>query len=165
MTPDPLRIRYQPHYSIAMNRRQLLALIPALLISRTARAQSAKIHIYKDASCGCCSVWVTHLEKAGFTASVTNADNMAAIKDTYGVPAALRSCHTGVVNGYVIEGHVPAADIQRVLKERPAVAGLAVPGMPVGSPGMEVPGMRPQAFDVMAFEKGGASRVFASHNK
>ncbi|MGE0443771.1 MAG: DUF411 domain-containing protein [Vicinamibacterales bacterium] len=129
------------------------------------RAQGTKIQIYKDASCGCCSVWVTHLEQNGFAASVTNSPDMLAVKDSYGIPGQLRSCHTGVVNGYVVEGHVPAADIQRMLKEKPAVVGLAVPGMPIGSPGMEVPGMRPQPFDVIAFEKGGARRVFASHNR
>ena len=128
-------------------------------------AQGTKMTVYKDPSCGCCAIWVTHLEKAGFSATVSEAADMAAVKNQLGVPAALRSCHTGVVNGYAIEGHVPAADIQRLLKERPAVVGLAVPGMPIGSPGMEAPGMKPQPFDVIAFEKGGARRVFASHNR
>jgi hypothetical protein len=148
-----------------ISRRDLLAMAPMLALAAVpARAQATKIQVYKDASCGCCAVWVTHLEKNGFTATVTNAPDMNAVKDGYGVPGPLRSCHTGVVNGYAIEGHVPAADIQRLLKEKPAVVGLAVPGMPIGSPGMEVPGMRPQPFDVIAFEKGGARRVFASHN-
>ena len=153
------------------NRREVLALVPMMAVAgmvgraQGAAAQGAKIEVFKDPSCGCCSVWVTHLEKAGFTATVKDLDDMAALKDKLGVPAAVRSCHTGVVNGYAIEGHVPAADIQRLLKERPAVVGLAVPGMPVGSPGMEVAGMKPQGFDVIAFEKGGARRVFASHNR
>jgi hypothetical protein len=137
----------------------------AVLAGINVRGQGTPIAVFKDASCGCCAIWVTHLQKAGFVATVTNADDMSAIKDKREVPAALRSCHTGVVNGYVIEGHVPASDIQRLLKERPAVLGLAVPGMPIGSPGMEVAGMKPQAFDVVAFEKGGARRVFSSHNK
>jgi hypothetical protein len=148
-----------------MTRRDLLALVPLLALGRPALAQGTKIEVFKDASCGCCAVWVTHLEKAGFKASVTNAGDMAAIKNKLGVPAALRSCHTGVVNGYAIEGHVPAADVLRLVKEKPAVVGLAVPGMPIGSPGMEVPGMRAQAFDVIAFEKSGSRRVFSSHNK
>ena len=149
-----------------MNRRTLLAILPMIAAARfDARAQGANIAIYKDPSCGCCSVWVTHLEKAGFRPTVSEAADMAAVKNQLGVPAALRSCHTGVVNGYAIEGHVPAADIQRLLKERPAVVGLAVAGMPIGSPGMEAPGMKPQPFDVIAFEKGGARRVFASHNR
>lgn len=148
-----------------IDRRQVLTWLPLLAAASVGvRAQGTKIAVYKDATCGCCAVWVTHLEKAGFTATVTNAADMAAIKDKQSVPGALRSCHTGVVNGYVIEGHVPAEDIQRLLKERPAVVGLAVPGMPIGSPGMEVPGMKAQAFDVIAFEKSGVRRVFASHN-
>ena len=149
-----------------MNRRELLALLPMFAAARLdVLAQGTKMTVYKDPSCGCCAIWVTHLEKAGFSATVSEAADMAAVKNQLGVPAALRSCHTGVVNGYAIEGHVPAADIQRLLKERPAVVGLAVPGMPIGSPGMEAPGMKPQPFDVIAFEKGGARRVFASHNR
>ena len=149
-----------------MNRRELLALLPMFAAARLdVLAQGTKMTVYKDPSCGCCAIWVTHLEKAGFSATVSEAADMAAVKNQLGVPAALRSCHTGVVNGYAIEGHVPAADIQRLLKERPAVVGLAVPGMPIGSPGMEAPGMKPQPFDVIAFDKGGARRVFASHNR
>lgn len=149
-----------------MNRRELLALLPMFAAARLdVLAQGTKMTVYKDPSCGCCAIWVTHLEKAGFSATVSEAADMAAVKNQLGVPAALRSCHTGVVNGYAIEGHVPAADIQRLLKERPAVVGLAVAGMPIGSPGMEAPGMKPQPFDVIAFEKGGARRVFASHNR
>lgn len=149
-----------------MDRRQLLTWLPVLAAASVGvRAQGTRIAVYKDATCGCCAVWVAHLEKAGFVAMVTNADDMAALKDKQGVPVSLRSCHTGVVNGYAIEGHVPVADIQRLLTERPAIVGLAVPGMPIGSPGMEVPGMKPQAFDVIAFEKDGTRRVFASHNK
>jgi hypothetical protein len=88
---------------------------------------------------------------------------MVAIKTKHGVPQRVRSCHTGLVGGFVIEGHVPAADIQRLLKERPAVVGIGVPGMPIGSPGMEVAGVKPQAYDVLAFNKAGETHVFASH--
>jgi hypothetical protein len=90
-------------------------------------------------------------------------ENVADIKTQRGVPARAQSCHTAVVDGYVIEGHVPATDVQRLLKERPAVLGLAVPGMPIGSPGMEVPNMKPQPYDVLAFDKQGQLKVFASH--
>ena len=100
------------------------------------------ITVVKDPGCGCCNLWVAHLKKAGFTATVTESSAIAALKDSKGVPKGARSCHTGTVGGYVIEGHVPADDIKRLLKERPAVAGLAVPGMPSGSPGMEVPSGR-----------------------
>jgi hypothetical protein len=90
---------------------------------------------------------------------------MNAFKDQHGVPLRARSCHTAIVDGYVIEGHVPAADIQRLLRERPAIAGLGVPGMPIGSPGMEVPGRAADPFDTLSFAKDGAVAVFASHNK
>jgi hypothetical protein len=93
----------------------------------------------------------------------TDTENVDQLKAVHGVPGRLRSCHTAVVSGYVIEGHVPAADVQRLLKERPAIAGLAVPGMPMGSPGMEVPGGKTQPYDVMAFDKDEQNRVFAAH--
>jgi hypothetical protein len=124
---------------------------------------AAIVDVYKDPTCGCCSQWVEHLEAAGFTTRVTDSDAMAALKDTHGVPSAARSCHTALVGGYVVEGHVPAADIQKILRERPAIAGLAVPGMPIGSPGMEVPGMAAQPFDTLSFTKDGSMQVFASH--
>ena len=128
---------------------------------------SPVVEVYKDPSCGCCALWVKHLEAAGFTTKVTEMPNakLATFKTTHGVPQAARSCHTGLVGGYVLEGHVPAADVQRLLKDKPAVVGLAVPGMPIGSPGMEVNGMKPAAYDVVSFDKQGATKVFASYNK
>ena len=102
-----------------------------------------------------------HLRAAGFEVKEQNVEALGPIKQRFGVPAALQSCHTAVVDPYVIEGHVPADLIQRLLRERPAVAGLAVPGMPVGSPGMEAPGRPAERYDVLAFEKGGRSTVFA----
>jgi hypothetical protein len=106
---------------------------------------------------------VKHLQQHGFRTQVTETDDVAAIKARHRIPARAQSCHTAVVDGYVIEGHVPAADVQRLLKERPAVIGLAVPGMPIGSPGMEVPNVKPQAYDVVTFDKQGQLKVFASH--
>lgn len=91
-------------------------------------------------------------------------DDLTPIKTRYGVPAALQSCHTAIVDGYVIEGHVPVADIQRLLKERPDAVGLAVPGMPVGSPGMEIPGAEPESYEVLVFDKHGETQVFSSYN-
>ena len=88
---------------------------------------------------------------------------MAAIKAKLGVPGSLHSCHTAVVGGYIVEGHVPAADVRKLLKEKPAVAGIGVPGMPMGSPGMEMPGMAAEKYDVVAFAKDGKQKVFASH--
>ena len=128
-----------------------------------AQKPAPTVQVYKSPTCGCCANWVTHLQKAGFTTRVTETDDVASIKAQRGVPARVQSCHTAVVDGYVIEGHVPAGDVQRLLRERPAVVGIAVPGMPIGSPGMEVPGQKPQAYDVVAFDKQGQTRVFASH--
>jgi hypothetical protein len=109
---------------------------------------------------------VEHLKAQGFTTKTTNVADIDRVKAKYNVPASARSCHTALVGGYVIEGHVPAADVQRLLKERPAgVVGLAVPGMPIGSPGMEVAGMKGQPYDVLAFDKAGRTRVFASHGR
>ena len=120
------------------------------------------IKVVKDPGCGCCTKWVQHLGKAGFKATVTESPTIDAFKDSQGVPKAARSCHTATVGGYVIEGHVPAEVIKRLLIERPNIVGLAVPGMPAGSPGMEVPGGRIQPYDVIAFDKAGKTRVFAS---
>ena len=121
------------------------------------------IEVYKSPTCGCCSKWVEHMRASGFTVKTTDVDDIVKVKATHAVPDQLQSCHTGIVEGYVIEGHVPAADVQRLLKEKPAVAGIATPGMPVGSPGMEVPNMKGDAYNVVAFDKKGGTRVFAKH--
>src|SRR5262245_6862889 len=135
-----------------------------VLLTRVALAQTQPtMTVQRDPGCGCCLNWVAHLQKAGFKVLVTESPVMDKVKDQRGVPKDARSCHTGVVDGYVIEGHVPVADIQRLLKERPAVVGLAVPGMPAGSPGMEVSNGRVQPYDVVAFDKSGKTTVFASH--
>jgi hypothetical protein len=126
-------------------------------------AAPVAVTVYKNASCGCCKTWVEHLRKEGFKVTAKDVDDLASIKTKLGVPPSLGSCHTAIVGAYVIEGHVPAADIQRLLSEKPKVAGLGVPGMPIGSPGMEVPGMPAEKYTVMAFTKDGKQRVFASH--
>jgi len=115
--------------------------------------------VYKDPNCGCCTKWVGLMRSAGFEVSTRDTPDMASIKTRYKVPAALGSCHTALVGGYVIEGHVPADLITRLLKEKPKVLGLAVPGMPMGSPGMEGP--TKDAFDVVTFDAAGKSTVFA----
>ena len=127
-------------------------------------AQSQTAEVFKSPTCGCCANWVKHLEAAGFTTKVTNVDDMTEVKAKYGVPGRMQSCHTAVVGGYVLEGHVPAADVQRLLKDKPAVVGVAVPGMPIGSPGMEV-GTTVQPYDVLTFNKQGQTTVFASHGR
>jgi hypothetical protein len=119
------------------------------------------ITVYKDASCGCCKGWVAHLIKHGYRVDAKDTPDMTEVKRALGVPDALTACHTAVVNGYLIEGHVPAAAIARLLKEKPKVAGLAVPGMPMGSPGMEGP--RAQHYQVLSFDKAGKTKIFASY--
>jgi len=129
-----------------------------------AQGTTQPMTVYKDPTCGCCSQWVEQLKKAGITATVNQTADIDAVKTKYGVPARARSCHTALVDRYVIEGHVPVKEIQRLLKERPAgVIGLAVPGMPIGSPGMEVSGVKPQPYNVLAFDKFGATTVYASY--
>lgn len=142
------------------------ALIAALALATgpaSAQRSTPTVQVYKSATCGCCALWVKHLQQHGFKTQVTDMENVADIKARHKVPARAQSCHTAVVDGYVLEGHVPAADVQRLLKERPPVLGLAVPGMPIGSPGMEVPNVKPQAYDVVTFDKQGQLKVFASH--
>jgi hypothetical protein len=126
--------------------------------------RAGTVEVFKTPTCGCCALWVKHLQDNGFTARVTDMDDLSAIKKKHGVPAKATSCHTAIVGGYVIEGHVPATDVKRLLKEKPAVAGLAVAGMPVGSPGMEF-GNTVQAYNVLAFDKAGQLKVFSTHGR
>ena len=121
------------------------------------------IEIFKTPSCGCCLKWVEYMKTNGFSVRAINVEDIAAVKSSYHVPDEAQSCHTGVVEGYAIEGHVPAVDVRRLLKERPSVAGIAVAGMPVGSPGMEVEGVKPQAFNTVSFDKQGTIKVFQKH--
>jgi hypothetical protein len=123
-------------------------------------AVAADMTVYKDAQCGCCTKWVEHLRANGFNVTTHNEMWMDRIKSTHGVPAQLASCHTAIVDGYVVEGHVPADVIKRLLRERPAVKGIAVPGMPAGSPGMEGP--RAQRYDILSFDAQGKTKVYDS---
>lgn len=133
-----------------------------LVFSRLDAAEAAPtpITVYKTPSCGCCREWVTHLAKNGFAPKTHDLPDLTETKDTLGVPDALRSCHTAVIGRYVIEGHVPADVIRRLVAEKPAVVGLAVPGMPAGSPGMEVAG-RKDRYDVYAFTRDGKRTIYA----
>ena len=155
-----------------MTKRRLISIVgstlAALVLSALAlpghesRVTAVSVVVYKDPNCGCCKLWVDHLRKHGFavTARDTTVEGMAGIKATARVQQRLHSCHTAFVNGYVVEGHVPAADIQRMLDQKPKIAGIAVPGMPIGSPGMEV-GNRKDPYDVVAFKRDGSTSVFA----
>lgn len=119
--------------------------------------------VHKSPSCGCCLAWADQMQAAGFAVELRDVDDVSPIKQALGVPASSASCHTAEVGGYFIEGHVPAADIRRLLDEQPDARGLAVPGMPVGSPGMEVPSGERQPFEVLLVGRDGSTAVFARH--
>ncbi|MGI9037363.1 MAG: DUF411 domain-containing protein [Gemmatimonadota bacterium] len=120
------------------------------------------VTVYKSATCGCCKSWVAHMEAAGFTVEAHDVDDLPAVKVEHGVRPEHQSCHTALVGDYVVEGHVPADVVRRMLEERPEIAGLAAPGMPRGSPGMEVPSGEKDAYDVIAFRADGTSEVYAT---
>ena len=145
-----------------MKRRLLTLLAPLAFLASAESAVAATLVVTRSAYCGCCKHWVEHMKKAGFAVEVHEVDDVAATAKRLGVPDDLRSCHTSQIGGYVIEGHVPAADVKRLLATRPKAAGLAVPGMVVGSPGMEH-GDHKQPYKVILFDKSGKTRVFASH--
>jgi len=121
--------------------------------------------VHKSPSCGCCVAWVEHMQRAGFVVEVRNVDNLDPVKTRVGVPAGKGSCHTAEVGGYFVEGHVPADDVKRLLAERPDAKGLTVPGMPMGSPGMEVPDGRVQAYTVELVGRNGATSAYAQHGE
>ena len=129
---------------------------------RALESMATKVTVYKDQYCGCCKLWIEHLRAHGFEVVSHDTPDVTQAKRTGAVPEKLYSCHTAFVGGYVVEGHVPAADIQRLLRDKPKVAGIAVPGMPVGSPGMES-GSRKDRYDVVAFTRDGRTSVFARH--
>jgi len=134
-------------------------LLLSLLFAMFGVAHAADtIEVWKDPGCGCCTKWVDHLQAAGFKVRTHEVNDMNAARARNGVPQALGSCHTARVGGYALEGHVPAADIKRLLRERPKASGLAVPGMPLGSPGMEAD--RTQTYDVLLFTADGRTRVY-----
>jgi hypothetical protein len=147
---------------IAFTGAVLAATLTTAAIVSAQRTASPTMEVYKSPTCGCCSKWVEHVQAAGFTAKVTEMDDASldALKTKRGIPRTAQSCHTALVGGYVVEGHVPADVVRRLLKERPQIAGLAVPGMPVGSPGMEM-GDRHDPYDVIAFARDGKTSVFA----
>ncbi|MEO8316398.1 MAG: DUF411 domain-containing protein [Pseudomonadota bacterium] len=156
-------------HKFTLNRRQaLLSGISVLLIPVAAQAQvqpgATLVEVWKSPSCGCCKDWIAHLEASGFRAIVHDTGN-AAMRSQLGIAPKYGSCHTARVAGYAIEGHVPASDIRRLLKERPKAAGLAVPGMPVGSPGMDGReyGGRKDPYDVLLIATDGNASIYQSH--
>lgn len=151
-----------------LNRRLLLGAGLALGMGGTACAQTPPpraIMVYKTPTCPCCDGWIAHMRQAGFTASVAVVDDLQPIRRSRGFPDALASCHTGLIGDYLIEGHVPAQDVVRLLAEKPRAIGLAVPAMPLGSPGMETPQGRKDPYDTLLVLASGQARVFARHNQ
>jgi len=147
----------------------MLSTISALLLAgcltlhpHPADADPQVVQVYKSPLCGCCQEWVKHVRSRGYKVNVSNVLDMNSLKREVGVPSEATSCHTAVVGGYFIEGHVPAEDISRLLAERPNISGLAVPGMPIGPPGMEGP--TPQPYSVVAVQKDGTLEAFAAHS-
>jgi len=146
-----------------------LGLMGLLLASCDASSDAVKtstveakpeVVMYKSPTCECCTGWAEHLRQAGFHVVENKREDMTAVKSEYGVPDKLASCHTALIAGYIIEGHVPATDVERLLKERPNVAGLTAPGMPMKSPGMQAAGQKPRGYDVLSFTKDGQTKVF-----
>jgi hypothetical protein len=150
-----------------MRKTQFVATVFAVMVGASASSDAQKaalpsVQVYKTPTCGCCSKWVEHMRHAGFTVQAQDMSQaeLQAVKTKYGVPAAANSCHTARLDGYIVEGHIPADTVKKMLKERPKVVGIAVPAMPIGSPGMEVPGARLYPYDVLSFDKSGATKVY-----
>jgi hypothetical protein len=143
--------------AVGLSGRLLWARLPAL------GTAPIPITVYKSSTCGCCAKWVDHIRANGFEPTVHDEEGMDQLKDKLGVPQGVRSCHTAQVGGFLIEGHVPASDIKRLLAERPKAAGLAVPDMPPLTPGMAPPGVEPRDYDVVAFQSDGTTNIFARH--
>jgi hypothetical protein len=131
---------------------------------RGAAESTPVIEVYKTPTCGCCSKWIDHIRAAKFQVKALDVpqSELDKINAKHGLPATLKSCHTGLVGGYVIEGHIPADQVKRLLKEKPPVAGIAVPGMPTGSPGMEIPGVTGAEYNVFSFDKQGRLKIYST---
>jgi hypothetical protein len=130
-------------------------------VAALAETAGPLVKVYKSRTCSCCNKWVEHMRTAGFKVEATNVADVGIYKLEYGVPRALASCHTAIVEGYVVEGHVPADDVIKMLRQKPEIKGITAPGMPMGSPGMEGPNA--VSYDVIAFDADGNTSVFATH--
>ncbi|WP_426416391.1 DUF411 domain-containing protein [Aestuariirhabdus sp. LZHN29] len=137
-------------------------LLPLVVSPAWAETRLPLMTVYKSPSCGCCGDWITHMKQNGFEVKVQDTHNLNPIKMKAGLTPEIASCHTAFVDGYVVEGHVPASDVKRMLTERPAIKGLSAPGMPVGSPGMEM-GDRVDPYDVVSFDEEGSVKVYRSY--
>ena len=137
--------------------------LQTMAMAESAEIAKPVVHVWKSPTCGCCAAWVKHLKAAGYPVEVEDVQDINTIKRARGIPSGAWSCHTAEVDGYLVEGHVPAATIDRVLAEHPAVAGVAVPGMPMGSPGMEVPGRKADPYQVVSFTAQGEMKLYEQH--
>ena len=148
-----------------LNRRRILTLVSATALAPVAAAAAAprRLKVYKTASCLCCQGWVAAMERAGYAAEIVLLEDISPVWRKHGVPDALSSCHMALVEGYVTVGHVPPADVDRLLRTRPKAIGLLVPGMPVGSPGMESRSGKRESFDTLLLSRDGKTTVFARH--
>ncbi len=154
--------------SAKLDRRLFLGATLFIGMIGTACAQTRparNLTVFKTPTCACCDAWITHMREAGFSTTITVLPSLQSVRSSRGLPNALASCHTGLIDGYLVEGHVPAQDIIRLLAERPAAVGLAVPAMPLGSPGMETPQGHKEPYDTLLVLRSGATRVFARHNQ
>lgn len=157
-------------HTAPLTRRALLqslagATLIAIAAARPVRAAAPELQVWKTPTCGCCNDWIRHLKENGFAVRAIDVPDTAPIRSRAGIPARLGSCHTALVDGYAIEGHVPAREIQRLLRERPKAVGITVPGMPIGSPGMDGPayGYREDPYDVLLVRADGSTQVFARY--
>jgi hypothetical protein len=124
------------------------------------RAAKPQLTVYKSSTCGCCSNWVEYMRSNGFDVKTFDVDDIDTVKQEHGVPASAASCHTALVNGYLVEGHVPADAVLKMLRDRPAISGIAVPGMPIGAPGMEMPNGQKDPYTIVSFDKSGRTAVY-----
>ena len=148
-----------------MNALRIFSIIGLLLVNLAIQAEEGiPITVYRSPSCSCCGEWLKHIQQNGFVVKDVPTDDMQSIKKQYGVSDEMASCHTAIVNGYVVEGHVPADDIKTLLKNKPKVVGIAVPGMPSGTPGMEMGGHK-DPYKVMSFDKEQHYQVFKDHSE
>jgi len=145
-----------------MNKVRVFLVVGLLMIGTAATAD--EMTVYRSPTCGCCGKWLEHVKQNGFSVKDIVTNDVQAIKNSHGVGAELASCHTAIIDGYVVEGHVPASDINKLLQTKPDIAGIAAPGMPVGSPGMEMGG-KADDYDVIGFDRDGKARVFSSHRR
>ena len=145
---------------------KLLGLLFLITFSLSSQAEEAvnpvEMIVYRNSSCGCCGKWIDHVRQNRFNIKTVISDDMQAIKEKYGIPEKLASCHTAVVDGFIVEGHVPVNDIKNLLQAKPKIVGISAPGMPLGSPGMEMAGQQ-DAYRVVSFDKDGKFVVFAAH--